>query len=98
MSKKTFRTVATNFFSTATQEKEAPKPTPQRKAGKPATGQQRKQAQPAAKPAPQETETKARRVQLLFKPSTYEMAKEAAYKARVSLNEYIHQLIEEKLK
>ena len=96
MSKKTFRTVATNFFSVATQEKETPKPAPQHKAGKPATGKQGKQAKPAAKVT--EQETKVRRVQLLFKPSTYELATEAAYKARLSLNAYINQLLEEHLK
>jgi len=97
MSKKTFKTVATTFFSEATKEQEKPKPAVQRKADKPATGKQGKaKPQPAVKVA--EQETKVRRVQLLFKPSTHELAKEAAYKARLSLNAYINKLLEEHLK
>lgn len=100
MSKKTFRSVATTFFSNANQEKEAP----QVKAGKAKAGQvaekQQRKPQPAAQPATTQAaqEVKARRVQLLMKPSTYELAKEAAYKLRLSFNEYIHLLIEEKNK
>lgn len=93
MSKKTFKSVATTFFSSATQEKQTPQ---QSKAGKSAKEVQRK-GQPKANPTaqPAALETKVRRVQLLLKPSTYEIAKEAAYQKRLSLNEYIHLLIEE---
>lgn len=95
MSKKTFKSVATTFFSTAT--KETPKPAQQVKASKAKAGQSAKAVQretpPAEKPAA--LEVKARRVQLLMKPSTYELAKEAAYQKRLSFNEYIHLLIEE---
>ena len=95
MSKKTFRTVATTFFSEATQKQEPPKPT-KAKAVKPQPqAKSEAKKEPTARTVTHETETKARRVQLILKPSTYEIAKEAAYKARLSFNEYIHKLIEE---
>ena len=39
-------------------------------------------------------ETKSKRVQLVLQPSLYERAKEKAWREHLSVNEYIHQLIE----
>lgn len=44
---------------------------------------------------PEFLEVKSKRVQLVFRPSTYKAARAAAKRAGVSLNEYIHQLIEQ---
>lgn len=44
---------------------------------------------------PEFIEVKSKRVQLVFRPSTYKAARAAAKRAGVSLNEYIHQLIEQ---
>lgn len=40
------------------------------------------------------TEVKSKRVQLVFKPSTYAKAKAKAEAQGISLNEYMHKLIE----
>ena len=39
-------------------------------------------------------ETKTRRLQLIVKPSVYEKIKAKAVQKKVSVNEYIHQLLE----
>lgn len=43
-------------------------------------------------------EAKSKRVQLLFKPSLYKAVKEQADLAGLSVNEYIHQTLETKIK
>jgi hypothetical protein len=58
--------------------------------------------QPRAAEAPPEgykenprfIELKTRRVQLVLQPSLYERVREAAFDAKLSLNEYIHQLLD----
>lgn len=44
---------------------------------------------------PMYVEIKSKRVQLVFQPSIYKRAKAAADKAGLSLNEYLHRLIDE---
>lgn len=44
---------------------------------------------------PMYVEIKSKRVQLVFQPSIYNRAKAAADKAGLSLNEYLHRLIDE---
>ena len=43
---------------------------------------------------PAYVEVKSKRVQLVFQPSIYERAKAKATKQNISLNEYIHRLID----
>lgn len=45
--------------------------------------------------APEYVETKTKRVQLVFQPSIYERAKAAATEQGLSLNEYLHRLIDD---
>lgn len=57
-----------------------------------------KKTAPASEPAQykeQPQEVKTRRVQLVFRPSTYKAATAKAKKLKISLNEYLHRLIEE---
>ena len=80
------RKVATDFFT--------PSPTKPAKEGQAA-------ANPApavvlAKNAPFNGEAKTKRVQLVFRPSTYNLAQRLAAEQGLSLNEYLHQLIETK--
>ena len=44
---------------------------------------------------PEFVEVKSKRVQLVFRPSTYKAAKAAAKKAGLSLNEWMHRIIED---
>ena len=94
MTKKTFGDVAKQFLSTpeetAAQEE--------------AQGEEPREKAPRAKAAPKPpvgykldpnlVETKTKRVQLVLQPSLYERAKEKAWREHLSMNEYIHRLIE----
>lgn len=59
------------------------------------------QAKPSQKPPkgykvnPLYIETKSRRLQLVLQPSLYEKVKATAKAKKLSVNEYIHQLLEE---
>lgn len=44
--------------------------------------------------APRKEETKSRRIQLVIKPSLHDKVKERAAQSGVSVNEYIHQVLE----
>ena len=48
-----------------------------------------------AKPNPAFVETKNRRVQLVFQPSLYKKVREKAKAGGLSVNEYIHQILDE---
>lgn len=54
---------------------------------------------PAARPQPTQTaEVKSRRVQLVFQPSLYKRVKKAAKAAGLSVNEYVHQILDRETK
>ena len=56
-------------------------------------------AAPAARPQPTQTaEVKSRRVQLVFQPSLYKRVKKAAKAAGLSVNEYVHQILDRETK
>lgn len=85
MTKKTFKdNPAMQFISDAEEESTAkaasPKPT-----GKPPEGY---------KLNPLYVETKSRRLQLVLQPSLYERIKTGATAAGLSVNEYVHQLLD----
>jgi len=91
MTKKTFGDVAKKFLSTPEEDaqkaetQEAPPPKNAVENTKPPAGY---------KLDPRCVEIKSKRVQLVLQPSVYERAKEKAWREHLSVNEYIHQLIE----
>lgn len=62
------------------------------------TGKKPRTAPEGYKLAPEYIETKTKRVQLVFQPSIYKRAKAAATEQGLSLNEYLHRLIDEATK
>ena len=88
MAKKSFKdNPALQFISTA--EEEEQEVTPEKKA--PTTAK----APEGYKLNPLYVETKSRRLQLVLQPSLYEKVKATAKAKKLSVNEYIHQLLEE---
>lgn len=53
---------------------------------------------PATNRQPQTAEVKSRRVQLVFQPSLYKRVKKAAKVAGLSVNEYVHQILDRETK
>lgn len=85
MAKKSFKdNPALQFISTA--EPEEQEQTPAKTTGKAPEGY---------KVNPLYIETKSRRLQLVLQPSLYEKVKATAKAKKLSVNEYIHQLLEE---
>lgn len=48
-------------------------------------------------PVKEWAEAKSKRFQILLQPSLYEAVKETAYNERMSMNEFIHQTLREKI-
>ena len=87
MAKKTFinrDNPALNFISTAGQED--PEPRTERKAPE------------GYKLNPLYVETKTRRLQLVLQPSLFDRVKKEAKKSGLSVNEYVHRIIDEATK
>lgn len=76
---------ALQFISTADTEDTEPKPTQPQPTGKPPEGY---------KVNPLYVETKSRRLQLVLQPSLYERVKAGAAAAGLSVNEYVHQILD----
>ena len=82
MAKKTFKdNPALQFISTTEAEDEQPTPTEKTPEG--------------YKLNPLYVETKSRRLQLVLQPSLYERVKTAAKTSGLSVNEYVHQILDE---
>jgi len=89
-----------NAETAAERPTEAPEPEeakiPAQTVNAPETAAER--AQEPFKPHREPKENKTRRVQLVLRPSLYERLKEEAAAADLSVNDYIHQLLESALK
>lgn len=84
MAKKSFKdNPALQFISTNTEEREAPT---EQTAQKPPEGYKRN---------PLYIEVKSRRLQLILQPSLYERVRAKAKAAGLSVNEYVHQILDE---
>lgn len=98
MGKKTFKdNPAMQFITPPEEEADAQEETPEELQEEKPKAKRPKAAQkpPAGyKLDPNMVETKTKRVQLVLQPSLYERAKEKAWREHLSVNEYIHQLIE----
>lgn len=90
MAKKTFKdNPALQFISTAEEEQEA---TPEQKA--PTTAK----APEGYKLNPLYVETKTKRLQLVLQPSLFNRVKKGAKQAGLSVNEYVHRILDEATK
>lgn len=90
MAKKTFKdNPALQFISTAEEEQEV---TPEQKA--PITAK----APEGYKLNPLYVETKTRRLQLVLRPSLFNRVKKGAKQAGLSVNEYVHRILDEATK
>lgn len=90
MAKKTFKdNPALQFISTAEEEQEV---TPEQKA--PTTAK----APKGYKLNPLYVETKTKRLQLVLQPSLFNRVKKGAKKAGLSVNEYVHRILDEATK
>lgn len=85
MAKKTFiqDNPALQFISTQTEERDTP------------TEQTQPKAPEGYKLNPLYIETKSRRLQLVLQPSLYDRVKARAKAAGLSVNEYVHQILDE---
>lgn len=90
MAKKTFKdNPALQFISTAEEEQEV---TPEQKA--PTTAK----APEGYKLNPLYVETKTKRLQLVLQPSLFDRVKKRAKQAGLSVNEYVHRILDEATK
>ena len=92
--------ISTADGATPDQRQDEPDQSDRQAAGELPTGEELARLKREAPPKgykinPEYIEVKSKRVQLVFRPSTYKAARAAAKRAGVSLNEYIHQLIEQ---
>lgn len=85
MAKKSFKDNPALQFISATEEE------PQEQA----TQQPTEKAPEGYKRNPLYVETKSRRLQLVLQPSLYERVKSRAKASELSVNEYVHQLLDE---
>lgn len=94
MAKKSFKdNPATQFISAPSEELQ--QQPPENADSKLPSSEQHTEIPPRGyKHNPRFIETKSRRVQLVLQPSLYDKVKAKAQKSKISINEYIHQLLE----
>lgn len=91
MAKKTFKdNPALQFITTPEEE-----PAEEVVATKKSTTSKKKEAPEGYKVNPEFIEVKSRRVQLVLQPSLYDKVKARAKASGVSVNEYVHSILEE---